>query len=64
MQQGAQAVDRIDAVQPAGLDQTGQYIADIGAMLIAIEQTVVAVAHDQLERVFGEIVVQRGAGQV
>jgi hypothetical protein len=64
VQQSAQVVDRIDTVQPAGLDQTDQYIADIGAVLVAIEQTVVAITHDQLERLFGEIIIERSAWDV
>ena len=31
VQQGAQVVDRIDPVQPTGLDQAAQHIADVGA---------------------------------
>src|SRR2546427_11955845 len=62
--QRRQVLQRIDARMETGGDQTGEHTGDIGAVLSAVKQRVVALADEPFQGPLNEIVIEWRAGHL
>lgn len=59
---GQEIVERIDPIEPAGVDQTHEQIPGPGSVEGLVTETIFAVHNGHLESPFADVVVQRSSG--
>ncbi len=62
VRQGQQIGEGIDPIEPAGVDQTHEHVADPGAIKRLVAEAVLAMHDRHFERLLAAVVVQRSAG--